>query len=478
LIRYVLNRSDFDHPWLYERCNEYQEAPFGYLDLWAREHRKSTIITYAHSLFEIIRSHGDEPYDPDEVTIGIFSHTRPIAKSFLRQIKREIETNEYLVNLFADVFWSNPDKDAPTWSEDAGLVVKRKNNPKEATVEAWGLVDGQPTGKHFSRLVYDDVVTLKSVATTEMIQKTTNAWSLSLNLGTEDGKVKTIGTRYHYADTYEEMIKRGSVIVRKHTGVDNDELDGNPLLLAPEVWRRKVRDMGSFVASCQLLQRPKPDSASTFKQEDLRFYDGQLNHKGMNVYILVDPANEKNKRSDWTAVIVVGLGSDENYYILALYRDKLGLTERANLLIDLHRKYRPLRVYYEQYGMQADVSHIRYVQAQITYRFEITPFGGQMGKHDRIRRLLPITETNRLWLPRTQHRTIYDGQTIDLVDRFIEEEYKAFPLITGHDDVLDIMSRIQDPDINLIFPKVPIRKEKRDPYSDPPTQAGSFASRR
>ena len=31
------------------------------------------------------------------------------------------------------------------WSLDGGLVVKRKSNPKEATVEAWGLVDSQPT---------------------------------------------------------------------------------------------------------------------------------------------------------------------------------------------------------------------------------------------------------------------------------------------------------------------------------------------
>jgi hypothetical protein len=36
------------------------------------------------------------------------------------------------------VLWADPVKESPKWSEDEGIVVKRKGNPKEATVEAWG----------------------------------------------------------------------------------------------------------------------------------------------------------------------------------------------------------------------------------------------------------------------------------------------------------------------------------------------------
>lgn len=189
LLRYACQRADCDNDWVFERCREVQAEPDGFLDLWSREHYKSTIITFAKSIQDIL-------VDPD-ITIGIFSHTRPIAKGFLRQIKQELEGNERLKAWFPDIIWENPRKEAPKWSEDDGIVVRRTSNPKEATIEAWGVVDGQPTSKHFAILNYDDIVTRESVTTPEMMQKTTDALALSYNLGAHGGKRRFIGTRYH-----------------------------------------------------------------------------------------------------------------------------------------------------------------------------------------------------------------------------------------------------------------------------------------
>ena len=463
LLRYACGRIDMARPWLHDRCLEVQKHPDGYIDLWAREHYKSTIITFGKSIQDILASHGEDPlphWKGMEVTIGIFSHTRPIAKQFLRQIKNEFESNSLLKEWFPDVLWKNPMQESSKWGEDDGIVVKRRTTPRESTVEAWGLVDGQPTGKHFFILTYDDVVTLSSVGTPEMINKTTAALELSYNLGAAGGCRRFIGTRYHYNDTYREVLKRQSAIPRIYPATVDGTVDGEPRLLTKEVLAQKRRDQGPYTYACQMLQDPKQDDMGGFQETWLRYYDDTLDGRGMNTYILVDPANEKRKLNDWTAVWVIGLGADGNYYVLDMYRDRLNLTQRTDLLFKLHRKWRPYTVVYEKYGMQADIQHFEDRMQRENYRFDVQAVGGQMKKTDRIRRLLPLFETNRFYLPHSMYRTNYEGHTSDLVDVFIQEEYKAFP-VSVHDDMLDALSRIADPDVTLIWPRTYDRRDER-----------------
>jgi hypothetical protein len=101
--------------------------------------------------------------------------------------------------------------------------------------------------------------------------------------------------------------------------------------------------------------------------------------------------------------------------------------------------------------MQADIQHIRAEQNRINYRFGIIELGSQTPKVDRIKRLIPIFEQGRMFLPSTLWRTDYEGKTVDLVHAFIEEEYIPFP-VPVHDDMLDCLARIVDPDFPTSFP--------------------------
>lgn len=437
-------RKDANHDWLYDRCREVEAAPDGYLDLWAREHYKSSLITFAKSIQDILK-------DP-EVTIGIFSHTRPIAKAFLGQIKTEFEQNTFLKNLFPDILYEDPRKQAIKWSLDSGLRVKRKTNPKEETIEAWGLVDGQPTSKHFNTLVYDDVVTRESVTTAEQIKKTTEAWELSLNLGAQGGRKRYIGTRYHLHDTYHTMMERGSVIPRVKPATHDGTMEGNPVFLSQELLMEKRRDFGPYTFGAQMLQNPVADKAMAFKKEWLKYYEKLGDVSKWNKYIIVDPAGEKKKKSDYTAMWVIGLAPDGNYYVLDAIRDRINLTQRTQKLFELHRKHKPKGVGYEKYGKDSDIEHIKYVMEQENYRFNITELGGILGKPDRIQKLIPIFEQGRIYLPKFLNFVNQEGRAIDFVKVFLEDEYLAYPIVV-HDDMLDCLARIVDPALNAVFPQ-------------------------
>lgn len=455
LLRYGLKRKDAHNRWVYERCQEVQADPNGYLDLWAREHYKSTVITFAKTIQDIL-------CDP-EVTIGIFSHTRPIAKAFLRQIKQEFETNETLKAWFPDILWENPQKQSPKWSEDEGIVVKRRSNPKEATVEAWGVVDGQPTSKHFAILIYDDVVTKESVSTPEMMLKTTDSLALSYNLGSIGGIRRFIGTRYHLNDTYKTIIDRGTAKPRLYPATKEGTVEGEPVFLTRDQLAEKRADMGPYVFACQMLQDPKADETQGFKEEWLRY--ACVPTAGQNVVMLFDSASAKKKGSDYTAGWVLGLGADKNVYVHDMVRDRLSLTERADLCMAWHRRWQPMAVGWEQYGMMADIEHIKDLQERENYRFDITPLGGTMAKVDRIRRLIPWFEKGRIFIMPKLMKANYEGVSVDLTKAFINEEYLAFP-VAAHDDMLDALARFLDEDLPVAWPLALPREDDEDDVRD------------
>lgn len=445
LLLVGMGRGDMNRDFLFARCREVQQSPDGHLDLWAREHYKSTIITVAKTIQDVLR-------DP-ELTVGIFSHSRPIAKAFLRQIKREFEGNALLQELFPHI--RPPAKgEKRTWSEDEGIIVRRETNPKEATIEAWGLVDGQPIGKHFALLIYDDVVTPESVTTPEMIAKTTDAWRVSLNLGAHGGRRRMIGTRYHAADTYSVILGQGSVSPRLYPATVDGTYEGEPVFLSREVLAEKRRDMGPFVFACQMLQNPLADRAQGFATDwFLRLPGDAPEALGMNRYIVVDPASAKKKGSDYTAMWCVGLNVDGNYYVLDGVHDRLNLAERARALFELHRKWQPLVVGYERYGMQADIDFLHMEMERQNYRFPVVELGGQTPKTDRIRRLVPMFEQGRIFFPNRLMKLSQEQTAYDLTEDFFRQEYLTFP-VSGHDDMLDCLARILEPELGAVFPRV------------------------
>lgn len=397
MLTVVLNRRDMitahNPEWLYDRCREVERSPDGHLDLWARYHYKSSIITFGGIIQEIVR-------DP-EITVCIFSHTRDIAQAFLAQIKQTLESNELLKTICPDVFYDKPGSESPRWSIGDGIVVIRTGNPKEATVEAWGLVDGQPTSKHFKLLVYDDVVTLKSVSE-HMGPKTTEAWELSDNLGVGEATRKWhAGTRYAHGDTYQELIDRKILKVRFYPATKNGKLTGTPVFLSPGHWEKVKRNQRRTVAA-QMLQNPSAGGGAGLDMSKFQAY--QIRPSLLNIYITCDPSGGRKRVSDRTAMIVTGVDVAKNKYLLDGFSHRMKLGERWKSLKMLVQKWRAqpgiqnVEVGYERYSMQADIEHFeqRMKDEKDLEPFSITELNWAgpeaTAKEDRINRLQPDLE--------------------------------------------------------------------------------------
>lgn len=467
LLIKACGRKDALHPWIYGRCREVERAPDDHLDLWAREHYKSTIITFAGVIQEILRN--------PEITIAIFSHTKGIARKFFRQIRFELESNETLKAAFPDILFQSPAKEAPRWAEETGLVVKRKGNPKESTLESWGLVDGQPTSAHFMLRVYDDVVAPESVTTPDQINKTTEAWELSDNLGTVGGRKWHVGTRYHFGDTYNAILTRGALTPRLRPATDNGQPDGKPHLLTPEQWDDKKIIQGPATIACQMLQNPIAGQQAMFDVTDLQEFE--VRPATLNIYILVDPARSMKKGSANTAIAVIGIDSARNKYLLDGVNHRMNLSDRWNAVKDMRRIWlnqpgvQMISVGYEAFGAQADLDYFYERMEVETNSFPIVelkwPRDGEGSKDDRVQRLGPDFRAHKFFIPKdcpqlTSHQSVVkdagqpyriaknirkkdsDGNIYDLVKQFKEQVmfYPFAPL----KDLIDAASRVYDLD--------------------------------
>ena len=240
-------------------------------------------------------------------------------------------------------------------------------------------------------------------------------------------------------------------------------------LLFPERLTKQVledlrTDLGEYNYAGQILQEPVPVGGGDFNQNWIQYYaPGACKPKEMNVVILVDPAGgdelnkKKKKLSDWTAMVVVGFAPDNNKYVLDIIRDRLNPTERVNMLFALHRKWNTLtgkspKVGYEKYGMMSDTHYIDIKKREEAYNFPLIILGGNMPKEERIKQLIPDLQNGHLFFPQSLIYVDGEGRKFDLVSEIINSEMASFPR-ARHDDMIDALSRMYEPELCMTFPK-------------------------
>lgn len=303
------------------------------------------------------------------------------------------------------------------------------------------------------------------------------------------GKLLMVMQRVHTDDPTGNLLKDKNIVHLKLPGetktvvhvklpVYGKTLEWNmpensllfPVRLSREILDQLRLDMTEYHYCGQILQEPVPLGGGEFKDNWVQYYEGgSIFPAKMNVVILCDPAGgeelnkKKKKSSDWTAFIVVGLSNDNNYYLLDIVRDRLNPSDRIDTLFTLHRKWngltgKPPKVGYEKYGMMTDTHYLRAKQKREGYMFSLIELGGQMIKEERIRRLIPDMQQGRWYLPATLFYVDNEGRRFDLVSELVNSEMKSFPR-GRFDDMLDALSRIYDPELGMVFPRLQVRTD-------------------
>lgn len=353
-----------------------EDAKTHQLVLLPRDHMKSALLAYRVA-WTITKQ-------PD-VRILYISSTANLAEKQLKMIKDILDSKAYR-RYWPDMTDEEEGKrEKWTQTEIAVDHPKRKDEGiRDPTVFTGGLTTSL-TGLHCDIAVMDDVVVQENAYTEEGREKVQQQYSLLASIEGAEALEWVVGTRYHPKDLYSDLIDMEAEIFGEDGELINSEEvyemfsrqvenqgDGTGEFLWPRQqrsdgkWfgfdqnilskkRAQYLDKTQFFA--QYYNDPNKFENSLISSSDFQYYErnlvvskyGKVLFKGkpLNVFAACDLAYTVKKRSDSTAIVVIGLDSDGFIYILDIDRFKTErVSEMYDHIRDLHIKwgFRKIRI--------------------------------------------------------------------------------------------------------------------------------------
>lgn len=309
-----------------------------------------------------------------ETTILYLSATSSLAELQLYDIKNILTSQKYRE------YWPemvNPDEGKrERWSATAIAVdhpKRKQEGVRDMTVFAAGLTTNT-TGKHADIIIADDVVVPDNAYTEEgrqLVSKTMSQMASILNPG---GIIKACGTRYHPNDQYSLWKEQETEIFNDDMEIIGKEPLWDIMERAVEVggvflWPRSARDDGKMYGFdrrelarisgmytdrtqffAQYYNDPNdPESERIndnyfqyYDQKNIKYEDGHWRYKDrrLNLVAAIDFAYTTNAKSDYTAIVVIGIDADSNVFVLDIDRFKTDkIPEYYSHLMAMHSKW-------------------------------------------------------------------------------------------------------------------------------------------
>ena len=310
-----------------------------------------------------------------ETTILYLSATATLAELQLYAIKSMLTSKPYRL-LWPEMVNEDEGK-REKWTSTAIAVdhPKRKaEGVRDMTVIAGGLTKNI-TGLHADVIIADDVVVPENAYTEEGRRKVASAMSQIASIKNTGGMIKAVGTRYHPRDQYyiwkEQKMKvfddEGNVIGEEPLWeIFERQVEENGVFLWPRVQRpedgkwfgfdfkelarieAEYTDRTQFFA--QYYNNPNDESTQRITRDKfqywnpklLKYNEGRWYYKDspLNVYAAIDFAYTLNRRSDYSAIVVIGIDADGYIFVLDIDRFKTNnISEYFKHILELHSKW-------------------------------------------------------------------------------------------------------------------------------------------
>ena len=434
--------------------------------LLPRDHQKSALVAYRVA-WEITRN--------PAVRILYISATSNLAQKQLKFIK-DILTSDIYTYYWPEMV-SREESKREKWTESEISVdhpTRKDENVRDPTVFTAGLTTSI-TGLHCDISVFDDVVVKENAYTQEGRTKVQEQYSLLASIEGADARQWVVGTRYHPLDLYQEMM---DIKVDQYDS-EGEIIDVDPLYEKFErqvesrgdgtgefIWPQQIRQDGKrFGFTPEILARKRaqyldktqfraqyyndpnsiddtpidPDSFQYYELGHVKQKDGywHVRDRRLNVFAAVDFAYTLGKRSDYTCIVVVGIDSDLNYYILEVDRFKTDkISEYFNHILRMYEKWEFRKIRAEVTAAQSVIvkdlkeNYIRPYGLALSVE-EFKPSRLQGSKEERVQAILePRYDNRQIW-----H---YKGGNIQILE---EELISRNP---AHDDVKDTLATCID----------------------------------
>lgn len=346
-----------------------QDAKSHQLVLLPRDHQKSALVAYRVA-WEITRR--------PEVRVLYISSTSNLATKQLKFIQDILTSDRYRF------YWPNmvnpEEAKREKWTATEISVdhpARKENIVRDPTVFTAGLTT-TIVGLHCDIAVLDDVVIDETAYTPEGREKVANQVSYLASIAGTDSQMWAVGTRYHPKDLYDTFLNQVVEIFDEDgNSIESTNLwevyerqvetsgDGTGEFLWPRMqnaqgkWfgfnqqilakkKAQYADLTKFRA--QYYNNPNDLSSASIKPEMFQYYerkhlrreDGRWYFKGnrLNVFAAVDFAYSTRKEADSTAIVVVGMDSKHNVYVLDIERFKSSkISDYFDKILRLHTKW-------------------------------------------------------------------------------------------------------------------------------------------